>query len=88
VQALAGSIRLQGILVPVVVSPATDEVAAGGWEFELVAGFHRVAAAAQLGLTEIPVVVRLGETVDSDRAIARSKISPEKICGQTTRPGR
>jgi ParB/RepB/Spo0J family partition protein len=69
VQALAGSIGLQGILVPVVVSPATDEVAAGGWEVELVAGFHRVAAAAQLGLTEIPVVVRLGGTVDSDRAI-------------------
>ena len=59
VQALAGSIRLQGVLVPVVVSPATGEVAAAGWEFELVAGFHRVAAAAELGLKEIPVVVRL-----------------------------
>jgi ParB family transcriptional regulator, chromosome partitioning protein len=69
VQALAGSIRLQGILVPVVVSPATGDAAAGGWEFELVAGFHRVAAATQLGLNEIPVVVRLSETIDSDRAV-------------------
>ena len=69
VQALAGSIRLQGVLVPVVVTPAPADVAEGGWEFELAAGFHRVAAAAQLGLTEVPVVVRLGETVDSDRAI-------------------
>ena len=69
VQALAGSIRLQGVLVPVVVTPAAADVAEGGWEFELAAGFHRVAAAAQLGLTEVPVVVRLGETVDSDRAI-------------------
>jgi ParB/RepB/Spo0J family partition protein len=69
VQALAGSIRLQGVLVPVVVTPAAADVAKGGWEFEFAAGFHRVAAVAQLGLTEVPVVVRLGETVDSDRAI-------------------
>jgi ParB-like chromosome segregation protein Spo0J len=46
VHALAGSIRLQGMLVPVVVRPAEGDVALGGWKFELVAGFHRVAAAA------------------------------------------
>jgi ParB family chromosome partitioning protein len=51
VQALAGSIALQGMLVPVVVRPAGDQ-------FELVAGFHRVAAARTLGLAEVPVVVR------------------------------
>jgi ParB-like chromosome segregation protein Spo0J len=38
VQALAGSIALQGMLVPVVVRR-------DGGTFELVAGFHRVAAA-------------------------------------------
>jgi ParB family transcriptional regulator, chromosome partitioning protein len=38
VQALAGSIALQGMLVPVVVR--NDEEG-----FELVAGFHRIAAA-------------------------------------------
>ena len=39
VQALAGSITLQGILVPVVVRDDGDN------GFELVAGFHRIAAA-------------------------------------------
>jgi ParB-like chromosome segregation protein Spo0J len=40
VRALAGSIRLQGMLVPVVVRSAEGDVALGGWKFELVAGFH------------------------------------------------
>jgi ParB/RepB/Spo0J family partition protein len=62
VQALAGSIALQGMLVPVVVRPAGDA-------FELVAGFHRVAAARSLGLTELPVVVRDADTEDADRAV-------------------
>jgi ParB-like chromosome segregation protein Spo0J len=53
VHALAGSIRLQGMLVPVVVRPAEGDVARGGWKFELIAGFHRVAAAAELRLQEI-----------------------------------
>ena len=51
VEALAGSIVLQGLLVPLVVRPA-------GEDFELVAGFHRLAAARSLGLAEVPVVVR------------------------------
>ena len=62
VQALAGSISLQGMLVPVVVRDAGDA-------FELVAGFHRVAAARSLGLAEVPVVVRDAVTEDADRAI-------------------
>jgi ParB family chromosome partitioning protein len=62
VQSLAGSIRLQGMLVPVVVRPAGDR-------FELVAGFHRVAAARALELAEVPVVVRDAETEDADRAV-------------------
>ncbi len=62
VQALAGSIALQGMLVPVVVRPAGDQ-------FELVAGFHRVAAARTLGLAEVPVVVREAQTEDADRAV-------------------
>jgi ParB-like chromosome segregation protein Spo0J len=37
VQALAGSIKLQGMLVPVVVREDGDSA------FELVAGFHRIA---------------------------------------------
>jgi ParB/RepB/Spo0J family partition protein len=72
VDALARSIALQGMLVPIVVRPVDDGV-------ELVAGFHRAAAAVQLGMTDIPVVVRDGETEDADRAvenIARKQLNP------------
>jgi ParB/RepB/Spo0J family partition protein len=62
VKALAGSIKLQGVLVPVVVR---DD----GYGFELVAGFHRVAAARSLGLAEVPVVVRDAQSEDADRAV-------------------
>ena len=62
VQALAGSIALQGMLVPLVVRRA-------GERFELVAGFHRAAAARSLGLTEVPIVVREAESEDADRAV-------------------
>ena len=70
VHALAESIRLQGMLVPVVVRPAEGEVAVGGWKYELVAGFHRTAAAAELRLAEIPAVVRAANReAAADRAI-------------------
>jgi ParB family chromosome partitioning protein len=62
VDALAGAISLQGMLVPVVVRDDGDG-------FELVAGFHRIAAARSLGLTDVPVVVREGETEDADCAV-------------------
>jgi ParB/RepB/Spo0J family partition protein len=64
VQALAGSIKLQGILVPVVVRDDGD-----GDGVELVAGFHRIAAARSLGLADVPVVVRDVESQDADRAV-------------------
>jgi hypothetical protein len=62
VQALAGSIALQGMLVPLVVR-------GGGDGFELVAGFHRIAAARSLALADVPVVIRDAETEDADRAV-------------------
>ena len=62
VDALAGSIALQGMLVPLVVR-------ADGERFELVAGFHRVAAARKLDLTEVPVVVRDAANEAADRAV-------------------
>jgi ParB/RepB/Spo0J family partition protein len=62
IKALAGSIALQGMLVPVVVRTDEDR-------FELVAGFHRVAAARSLGLAEVPIVVRDAVTEDADRAV-------------------
>jgi ParB/RepB/Spo0J family partition protein len=72
VQALAGSIALQGILVPLVVR-------ADGDGFELIAGFHRIAAARSLGLADVPVVIRNAETEDADRAvenITRKQLNP------------
>ena len=72
VKALAGSIALQGMLVPVVVRDDGDG-------FELVAGFHRIAAARSLGLADVPVVVRDAETEDADRAvenITRKQLEP------------
>ena len=72
VKALAGSIGLQGMLVPVVVRN-------NGEGFELVAGFHRVAAARSLGLTAVPVVIRDAQTEDADRAvenITRKQLNP------------
>jgi ParB family transcriptional regulator, chromosome partitioning protein len=62
VQSLAGSIALQGVLVPLVVR-------ADGEHFELVAGFHRLAAARSLELAEVPVVIRAAETEEADRAV-------------------
>ncbi len=75
VDALAGSIALQGMLVPVVLTHAAD----AGDRFVLVAGFHRVAAAHQLGLSEVPAVIRDADTEQSDRAlenIVRKALSP------------
>jgi ParB/RepB/Spo0J family partition protein len=62
VDALAMSIRLRGLLVPVIVRPL-------GEEFELVAGFHRFAAHKQLGEKYIDVDVRAGDDEHGDRAI-------------------
>src|SRR4051794_17038631 len=72
VKALAGSIGLQGMLVPVVVRN-------DGEGFELVAGFHRLTAAKSLGLTAVPVVIRDAQTEDADRAvenITRKQLNP------------
>src|SRR5215204_6273313 len=72
VEALAGSIKLQGMLVPLVVREGADG-------FELVAGFHRIAAARSLGLADVPVVVRDADTEDADRAvenITRKQLNP------------
>jgi ParB/RepB/Spo0J family partition protein len=63
VDALAGSIALQGLIVPVVVRPDTDG------KMVLVAGFHRLAAHRQLGLNQIIAVVRDHETEEADRAV-------------------
>ena len=62
VDALAASIKLRGLLVPVIVRPL-------GEDFELVAGFHRFAAHKQLGMEYIDVDVRDADDEHGDRAI-------------------
>jgi ParB/RepB/Spo0J family partition protein len=69
VKALAASIALQGLLVPLVVCPAGREAATAGFEYELVAGFHRHAAAVELQLADVPAVVREAGQHAADRAV-------------------
>ena len=59
VSALAGSIRQQGVVQPVLVRPR----AAGGWE--LIAGERRWRAAREAGLKTVPAVVRHADDRDS-----------------------
>jgi ParB/RepB/Spo0J family partition protein len=84
VDALAASIALQGMLVPIVVCPAGPEIADGGFAYELVAGFHRVAAAARLALREVPAVIRDSGGEQADRAmenITRLQLGPAEPRG-------
>ena len=57
-QELADSIKAQGIIQPLLVRPKADG-------FELIAGERRWRAAQQLGLSEVPVIVRDAD----DRAV-------------------
>ena len=65
VDALAGSIALQGLLIPVLVAPADGVALDMGFEYELVAGFHRHAAVTKLQHTLIDATV-----IDSDHTAA------------------
>ena len=75
VSALAGSIREQGIVQPVLVRPR----AAGGWE--LIAGERRWRAAREAGLKTLPAVVRHADDRDSlllalVENVAREQLTP------------
>lgn len=72
VKALVGSIELKGMLVPVVLRERDDDL-------ELVAGFHRMAAANSIKLAEVPYVLRDAETEHTDRAV-------ENIVRQAAQP--
>jgi ParB/RepB/Spo0J family partition protein len=85
VDALAGSIALQGLLVPVLIAAAEGEIAEQGFEYELVAGFHRYAAVAKLQHGAVDAVIRdrddqaEGAELAAARAtenIARKQLSP------------
>jgi ParB family transcriptional regulator, chromosome partitioning protein len=72
---LASSIRMQGLLQPVVVRPR----AAGGWE--LIAGERRWRAAKEAGLGTLPALVRNADDRDTlllslVENVAREQLSP------------
>jgi ParB family chromosome partitioning protein len=62
---LADSIRVQGVIQPILVRPA------GGERYEIIAGERRFRAAQMAGLTEVPVTVR---DVPDDAALAMALI--------------
>ena len=57
VEALAASIALRGLIVPLVVRP-------DGERFTLIAGHHRYAACRSLGLSEVEVTLREQEGIE------------------------
>jgi ParB family chromosome partitioning protein len=61
---LAESIRQYGVLQPLVVSRTDVEKPEGGLEslYELIAGERRLRASRLAGLTQVPVVIRQGDT--------------------------
>ena len=81
VDALAESIRLQGLIVPLVVTPPSAGDAAEV-TYTLVAGFHRFAALRKLGVDEATVMVRNHDRRDGEAAaraienIARKQLTP------------
>ena len=73
VDALAGSIALQGQLVPVLVAVANGEPAAQGFEYELIAGFHRFAAVAKLQHTALDAILREPDEENEPAAVAAAR---------------
>ena len=72
VDKLAQSIALRGVLVPLIVR-SVDE------GYELVAGYHRIAACRQLEVADVPVVVRGNEGSSADSAaenVTRKQLTP------------
>ena len=61
---LAESIRQYGVLQPLVVNRADKEKPEGGLEsvYELIAGERRLRASKLIGLKQVPVVIRHGES--------------------------
>jgi ParB/RepB/Spo0J family partition protein len=72
VQALAASIALRGLIVPLVVRP-------NGERLTLVAGHHRYAACRSLGLDEVEITLREQEGSSADSAaenVVRKQLTP------------
>lgn len=63
-QDLADSIKQYGVLQPLTVSRAEREKEGGGLitEYELIAGERRLRAAMKAGVSQVPVIIREGDT--------------------------
>jgi ParB family chromosome partitioning protein len=68
---LADSIRMQGLMQPIVVRPLAGGAGSGATRYEIIAGERRWRAAQMAGLSEVPVVVR---DVPDDVALALALI--------------
>ncbi|NHZ66269.1 ParB/RepB/Spo0J family partition protein [Massilia genomosp. 1] len=68
---LAASIKIQGIMQPVLVRPIGQDTLTGAVRYEIIAGERRFRAAQLAGLNEIPVLVR---DVDDQAAAAMALI--------------
>jgi ParB/RepB/Spo0J family partition protein len=72
VEALASSIALRGLIVPLVVRQ-------DGERFVLIAGYHRYAACRKLGLDEVEITLREQDGTSADSAaenVVRKQLSP------------
>jgi ParB/RepB/Spo0J family partition protein len=72
VDALASSIALRGLIVPLVVRP-------DGERFSLIAGYHRHAACRKLSLEEVEITLREQDGSSADTAaenVMRKQLSP------------
>jgi ParB/RepB/Spo0J family partition protein len=72
VEALASSIALRGLIVPLVVRPS-------GERFILIAGYHRYAACRKLGLDDVEITLREQDGTSADSAaenVVRKQLSP------------
>lgn len=80
VEKLQGAITARGkVTEPIKVIPADPEVHGDGYDYKLVAGFHRVEAASRLGHDTIPGVLGDPEYEHTDRAsenVVTKKLNP------------
>ncbi len=72
--ALVESIRVNGILAPLIVRPVEN-----GGEYEVVSGHRRLHAARKAGLTELPVLIRALDRDSAAIAVVDSNLHREHI---------
>lgn len=72
--ALVESIRVNGILAPLIVRPVEN-----GGEYEVVSGHRRLHAAWKAGLTELPVLIRALDRDSAAIAVVDSNLHREHI---------